>query len=298
VELRHLRYFAAVAESCHFGKAAQRLHLAQPALSQAIRQLEAELEVTLLNRTTRQVSLTPAGEFLFAEVTRLLAALDDSVTGVRRIAAGRHGLLRFGLTGTAVHSHLPIIARALRRDLPAIVLETHAGLLTSTQYEALRTGSLDLCLLRPPAVGDDVCVRIVDDEPLVLALPADHPLAPASRISVNDLRNEAFVMYTARCSTVNEAVNRACREAGFLPRRAYEAEGTAVLLAFVAAGFGVALAPAGARTMPVAGVVFRAIVGAGSVELGLAWRTDSDNPVVDAARHVIEAELGTARATR
>ena len=120
MDLRHLRYFAAVADTCHFGRAAEQLHVAQPALSYAIRQLEDELDVTLFNRTTRQVSLTPAGEFLKAEAARILAGVDDAERGVRRIAAGRSGLLRLGLTGTAAFSHLPRIARIRRQELPGV----------------------------------------------------------------------------------------------------------------------------------------------------------------------------------
>ena len=110
MELRHLRYFAAVAESCHFGKAAERLLIAQPALSQAIRNLEAELGASLFNRTTRQVSLTPAGEFLYERSRQLLAYVDDSIRGIEEIASGRTGVVRVGLVGTAAFSHLPRIA--------------------------------------------------------------------------------------------------------------------------------------------------------------------------------------------
>lgn len=298
MELRHLRYFTAVAESCHFGLAAKRLHLAQPALSQTIRQLEAELDVTLLNRTTRQVSLTPAGEFLFAEASRLLAAVDDTVRGVRRIAAGRSGLLRLGLTGTAAFSHLPRIARALRRELPGVALETHADLLTPAQCEGLRAGSLDLGLLRPPASGENVRIRVIEAEPLVLAVPSEHPLAAASSIHLTDLKDEAFVMYGVRHSTVNAAVARSCRLAGFAPRREHEAEGTSVLLALVAAGLGVSLVPSGAGALPLAGVIFREIAGAGEVALCLAWRADHDNPVVDAVVAVLEAEFALTGAAR
>ena len=133
MELRHLRYFAAVAETKHFGRAAERLHLAQPVLSQAVRQLEAELGTPLFTRTTRQVHLTPAGEFLREEVTRILAAIEDSVRGVRRIAEGRQGLLRIGFTGSAAHTQLPRIARIVKRELPGLALEIHADLLTPAQ---------------------------------------------------------------------------------------------------------------------------------------------------------------------
>lgn len=298
MELRHLRYFAAVAETCHFGQAAQRLHVAQPALSQAIRQLEAELDVTLFNRTTRQVSLTPAGEFLQAEAARVLGAVDDSIRGVRRIAAGQRGLLRLGLTGTAAFSHLPRIARVVKQELPGVALEIQADLLTPAQCEALRTGSLDLGVLRPPAVGEGLSLRTIEVEQLVLAVPADHRLAVEPVISMTDLRNEPFIAYGNRDSAVNEAVLRSCRQAGFVPHREHEAPGTAVLLALVAAGLGVAVVPGSVRALPLEGVVFRDLLDAGSIELALAWRTGAENPVVDAVVAALEAAdlLATAPA--
>ena len=118
MELRHLRYFAEVAETRHFGRAAERLHMAQPALSQSIRQLEAELGTPLFARTTRQVRLTPAGEFFRLEVARILAPVEASVRGVRRIADGRQGLVRIAFTGSAAHTELPRMARIVKRELP------------------------------------------------------------------------------------------------------------------------------------------------------------------------------------
>ncbi|NYI79123.1 LysR substrate-binding domain-containing protein [Nocardioides panzhihuensis] len=295
MELRHLRYFAAVAETCHFGQAAAQLHIAQPALSQAIRQLESELDVTLFTRTTRQVSLTPAGEFLRTEAARVLAAVDDSVRGVRRIGAGRHGLVRLGLTGTASFSHLPGIARVVKRELPEVALEIQADLLTPAQCERLQSGALDLGVLRPPAVGEGLTLRTLEVEPLALAVPLDHRLAVEPVVALADLRTEPFVAYSARDSAVNEAVLRSCREAGFVPRREHEAPSTAVLLALVAAGLGVAVVPASVRALPLEGVVFRDLLDAGSIELSLAYRTDDDNPVVDAVIEVLEAaDLFTA----
>ncbi|MER7559846.1 LysR substrate-binding domain-containing protein [Nocardioides sp. NPDC126508] len=295
MELRHLRYFAAVAETCHFGQAAAQLHIAQPALSQAIRQLESELDVTLFTRTTRQVSLTPAGEFLRTEAARVLSAIDDSVRGVRRIGAGRHGLVRLGLTGTASFSHLPGIARVVKRELPEVALEIHADLLTPAQCERLQSGALDLGVLRPPAVGEGLTLRTLEVEPLALAIPVDHRLAVEPVVAMADLRTEPFIAYSARDSAVNEAVLRSCREAGFVPRREHEAPSTAVLLALVAAGLGVAIVPASVRALPLEGVVFRDLLDAGSVELALAYRTDDDNPVVDAVIEILEAaDLFTA----
>jgi DNA-binding transcriptional LysR family regulator len=280
MELRHLRYFAAVADTCHFGRAAERLHMAQPALSQAIRQLESELGTPLLVRTTRQVSLTPAGEFLHKEAQRVLGAVEDSVRGVQRIADGRLGLIRLALTGTAALTQLPRIARVLQHRLPAVGLEIHADLLTPAQCDGLRDGSLDLGVLRPPVTGPGLAVQTLEVEPLVLALPADHRLAAEPVVTMQDLRPEGFVLYSSRHSAVNDAVLRNCEEAGFAPRREHEAPGTAVLLALVAAGLGVALVPSSVQALPLAGVVFRDVADAGSVELALAWRHDESSPIV------------------
>jgi DNA-binding transcriptional LysR family regulator len=289
MELRHLRYFAALAETCHFGQAAEHLHIAQPALSYAIRQLEAELDVTLFNRTTRQVSLTAAGEFLRDEVARILGGVDGAVRGVRRIAAGRTGLVRLGLTGTATFSHLPRIARVVKAELPGVVLEIHADVLTPVQCEQLRTGALDLGVLRPPAVGDGIALQTIEVESLVLAIAVDHRLSVEPVVSLSDLRSEPFVAYASRESAVNDAVLRACRQAGFVPHREYTAPGTAVLLALVAAGLGVAVVPESVRALPLDGVVFRDLLDAGTIELALARRSDENNPVVESVVAVLEA---------
>ncbi|MGY1663151.1 LysR substrate-binding domain-containing protein [Geodermatophilus sp. SYSU D00705] len=278
MELRHLRYFAAVADTCHFGAAAERLHIAQPALSQAIRQLEAELGATLFTRTTRQVRLTPAGRFLREEAERVLGAVEDSVSGVRRIADGRLGLVRIAFTGTAVVAQLPRIARVVKQELPGVALEIHGDVLTPAQCDRLRDGSLDLGVLRPPVSGDGLTLRTIEVEPLVLALPGDHRLASEPEIAMADLRTEGFVLYADRESAVNAAVLRSCRDAGFTLRREHEVTGTVVLLALVAAGLGIALVPASARALPVPGVTFREVPDAGSIEVALAWRPREDSP--------------------
>ncbi|MEU0467129.1 MULTISPECIES: LysR substrate-binding domain-containing protein [Amycolatopsis] len=295
MELRHLRYFTAVAETCHFGKAAERLHMAQPALSHAIRQLEAELGAPLFTRTTRQVRLTPAGEFLLGEAQRVLDTVEDSVRGVRRIADGRLGLVRVGFTGTSAFSHLPRIARAVKRDLPGVAVEVHADLLTPAQCDGLRNGDLDLAVLRPPAQGEDIDLHTLEVEPLILAVPADHRLAVEPVVSVADLRTEGFISYAAKDSVVNDAVMRSCQAAGFSPHREHEAAGTAVLLALVAGGLGIAVLPASARALPLAGVVFRDLADAGTVELALAWRRDNDSPLVRSVLEVLEAALAPQR---
>jgi DNA-binding transcriptional LysR family regulator len=291
MELRHLRYFTTVADTCHFGQAAEQLHIAQSALSYAIRQLEAELDVTLLNRTTRQVDLTAAGEFLRAEAMRILAGVEEAKRGVRRIAAGRSGLLRLGLTGSAAFSHLPRIARMVRRELPGVVLDIQADVLTPEQCDGLRSGALDLAVLRPPAIGEAIEMRVIDIEALVLAVSVDHRLSVEPVVSLNELRLEPFIAYASRDSAVNDAVLRSCRRAGFVPHREHVAPNTAALLALVAAGLGVAIVPESVRALPLDGVVFRDLLDAGTTELALAWRAGNDSPIVKSAVQVLSSAL-------
>lgn len=288
MDLRHLRHFAAVAETRHFGRAAERLHLAQPALSQSVRQLEAELGVTLLARTTRQVSLTPAGSFFHREAVRLLEGLDDTVRGVRRIAEGRSGLVRIAFTGTAAFDQLPRLARVVQQDLPGIALEIHADQLTPAQVEGLHAAHLDLGVLRPPVAGDDLELRTLASEPLVLALPSGHRLVGEPGLVLADVAYDDFVAYADAHSAVNDAFVRACRDAGFTPRREHHAPTTSVLLALVAAGLGVGVVPDSARALPLEGVVFREIVGAPRIDLALAWRREHASPLVATVVEALE----------
>jgi len=170
-----------------------------------------------------------------------------------------------------------------------VALEIQADLLTPVQCDSLRNGSLDLGVLRPPAVGEDIELRTIDVESLILAVSVDHRLSVEPVVSMADLRNEPFVAYESRDSAVNDAVLRGCRQAGFVPRRGHAAPGTAVLLALVAAGLGVAVVPASVRSLPLDGLVFRDLLDAGSIELALAWRRGEDNPVVEAVVGVLEA---------
>lgn len=280
MELRHLRYFVAVAKTCHFGQAAAELHIAQPALSQAIRQLEAELGAELLVRTTRQARLTPAGELLQREAQRILNDVDTTIEDVRHVASGRLGVLRLGLTGTAAVSHLPQIARVLRAALPDLSLDIYADLLTPTQCDSLRDGVLDLGVLRPPTTGKGIASRVIAVEPLRLALPAGHRLLDLETIAMIDLADEAFVLYDKPSSAVNLATLRSCERAGFAPTSVHRAPDTPVVLSLVAAGVGIALVPDGAGRTTERDIVFRDVTGAEHVELALAWREGDPSAVV------------------
>lgn len=288
MDLKQLRYFDAVAETCHFGQAAERLHLAQPALSQAVRRLEAELGVVLLQRTTRQVALTPAGEFFHQETRRILGDLDASVAGVRSIAEGSRGLLRVGFTGTSAFTELSRLARLVKHALPGVVLDVQADLLTPAQVERLLDGRLDLGVLRGPVADGRLQSRTLRREPLVLALPADHRLVPEPALEVIDVSADDFVAYADPRSAVNEAMLSSCRRAGFSPLVTHRAPGTAALLALVAAGLGVALVPRSVRGMQLAGVVYRDVADVATIDLSLAWRTDDASALVSTALDVLE----------
>jgi DNA-binding transcriptional LysR family regulator len=281
MELRHLRYFVAVAEARHFGQAAKRLQMAQPPLSQAIRRLETELGVELLIRTTRRVQLTPAGATFYDDAVRMLSLAEESVRRVGHYAEGRHGVLRVGVTGSAAFSELPRIARVVERDLPGVALEVAPELLTRAQEQALVESQIDVGVLRPPVFAPQLSCRLLDRTGFLLALPERHRLAGEAVVDLAALAGESFVTYPqASQSVVNDAVVRSCHAAGFTPRREHEAAETSTLLALVAAGLGVALVPESVRVLRLDGVVYTAVTGTEILGLGLAWRTADDSPLL------------------
>ncbi|WP_030421417.1 LysR substrate-binding domain-containing protein [Streptomyces sp. SCSIO 75703] len=289
MELRHLRYFVAVAETRHFGKAAEQLHMAQPPLSQAIRRLEKELGVELLRRTTRQVSLTGAGEVFRTDAQRILKAVDEAVARVGRFAAGAEGVLRIGLTGSAAYRQLPTLARLMKREMPQVMLEVHTEMLTPAQESGLIERRLDIGVLRPPVRLDGIAHRPLDNEALVAVVPERHRLAGADTVRIDELRHEDFIMYAATLgSVVNDAVVRACLASGFYPHRAYEVTETSAALALVAAGLGIAVLPDSIRAAPREGVLCKDIEDALSIPLALAWREDDDSPLLHSLLTVLE----------
>ena len=289
MELRHLRYFVAVAEERHFGRAAERLHIAQPPLSQQIRRLEAELGEPLLYRTTRSVELSPAGTVLLERAREILAAVDAAVEDARRAARGEYGRLAIGFTGSSTYELLPSLAVALRRELPGVVLDLRGELLTPAQVERLVDGTLDLGLLRPPVHERDLDVEVLRSEPLIAVLPESHRLAAADAVPLDELASEPFVTYPSHFrSVLHDAVEDACAAHGFKPLTAHEVSETATLVSFVAAGLGVSLVPASVGNMTVRGAIYRPLADdATRVELAVAWRSDDDRPVLSRALDVI-----------
>ncbi|MDN5895043.1 MAG: LysR substrate-binding domain-containing protein [Nocardioides sp.] len=282
MELRHLRYFVAVAEECHFGRAAERLHMAQPPLSQQIRQLEKELGVSLLHRTTRKVSLTLAGERYLERARAILAEVDRAGLEAARVDAGEVGRVSIGFIGSATYALLPTLARRLRETFPEIEFDFTGEMLTPRQVTALLDGSIDIALMRTPVQEEEIDVRVVRREPLVVALPENHPLAARESIRVAELKDEPFITYPSEHrSLLHDAVLSAAQRAGFQPRRAAQVGETSTMVVFVAAGLGVAVVPEPVAALQLPGVVFKPLTGAGSVELAIGRHAGRRTSVVD-----------------
>lgn len=298
MELRHLRYFVAVAEERHFGRAAERLHIAQSPLSQQIRTLEAELGGPLFERTTRRVELTPAGEILLGRARTVLASADAAAEDTRRAARGELGQLSIGFTGSTTYALLPPVAAGLRDALPGVKLQLHGEMVTPAQVAGLLGGSLDLGILRPPVHSAELAVEVIRSEPMIAVLPATHRLAAEEKVRLADLADEPFVRYAAHLRTVlNDFVDEACAAAGFTPQVALEVTETATLVSFVAGGIGVALVPESVSGMTVNGAVYRPLRGAAPrIQIALAWRKDDESRILARALRVVRAR--TRRVTR
>lgn len=284
MELRHLRYFVAVAEQRHFGRAADRLHMAQPPLSQQIRQLEAELGVTLLTRTTRRVDLTPAGAAYLDHARAILAAVDEAGEEAGRIAAGRTGRLTVGCVGSATYSLLPALAKALRSELPDVEFGFRGEMLSPDQVTALHDGTLDLALLRPLSETSGLTVRDVRRERLLVALPSEHRYATRKRLRIADLTGEDLIVHAGGGrSAMHSVVHDLFKEAEVAFQVAHQVAETSTLVTFVAAGLGVAIVPEPTAALRVPGVDYVPLVGTPGIDLVVATREGDENPVLTRA---------------
>lgn len=295
MELRHFRYFVAVAEELHFGRAARRLNVVQPALSQQVKQLEQLLGVVLLARTKRRVALTEAGRAFLLEARRTLFNAEQSVLAARSAAAGDVGRLRVGYVDLATWSVLPGVLRTYRRRFPRVELvltELHR----EPQREALLRGDLDVGFFSLTSPHDGLTgARMVDDR-LVVALPRHHRLARYRRIRIDQLRNEPWVLYPRHMKTMYvELVLSACAAARFAPRVVQEASQMHTLRALVSAGFGVTLLPGAVATPSSREIAIRTLAGAASPRLPLdvIWREGDLSPA--GTQFVAVARSVTAR---
>ena len=293
MEIRLLRSFVAVAEERHFGRAAERLHMAQPPLSQQIRRLEVQLGVTLLHRTTRSVELAPAGEVLLVRAREILAAVDSAVEDTLRAARGEFGRLAVGFTGSATYALLPQVAAALRGALPGVVLDLRGELLTPAQVEGLLAGTLDLGLCARPFASASWPSRSSAASRSSRCCRRAHRLAAAARCrsrSWPPSRSWSTRRISARSPTTPS--RRRARPTGSCrasrsrcPRRRRSSASSRP-------GVGVSLVPASVRHMTVEGAVYRPLVGeAAAVELGLAWRRENATTMLERALEVVRRDL-------
>ena len=292
MDLRRLRYFVAVAEELHFGRAAQRLNISQPPLSVQIRTLEREIGAPLLIRTQRRVELTEAGRVLLEEARRLLGQAEAAVIHVRRAAEGTVGRLTIGFVSTVDYSILPLLVRRFRQKYPGITLKL-LELTGDRQQALLQSGELDLGLSILPSPASDLTMRPVFREPLIAAVPASHPLAARRRAALRSLAAEPFIQFPRDLAPgLYDLAIAACQKAGFTPNLSQEAIQMQTILGLVAAGLGVAVVPRCMSKLQRADVHYLSLDARGfEVETVALWHSDNRAPALAA----LIAELPAVR---
>ncbi len=285
VELRHFRYFLAVAETLHFGRAAQRLAISQPPLSVAIAQLEQQLQVRLFERNSKGVRLTAAGQSLRLTAQRLLAQVDDAAVQARDAAAGIAGQVRVGFVGSMLYRGLPQALADYQQAHPAVRV-TLAEANTQTQVGQLLCDELDLGFVHTSRLPDALQSELALAEPFVCCLPQGHARAAARQLSLSELRSEAFVLFARSVSPdYHEAILGICAQAGFTPSVRHEVRHWLAVVSWVAQGLGVALVPRAMSRCGLPGAVFVPLREQTALsESYLVWRREGFNP---AAHHCI-----------
>ena len=296
MEIRWLEAFVAVAEELHFGRAATRLQLAQSPLSQTIRKLERELGVTLFDRSTRSVALTPAGGALLPHAHRVFEELELARQSTRAVSGVFYGTVSIGFSGALNHLTLPPLTRAVRQRYPEVTLKLVGRVMTRDGVEQVERGSLDLAFVALPLEPSPlVRTRLIAREPLGVALPVDHALAGAPAVALVDLAGDGFITTPhALGSGLQEAGLQACVNAGFRPRVVQEITDPFMILTLVAAGVGVALVPTGVADVMPSGAVFVPLRGEPTHLLSaLAWSAENPSAVLRAVLAVADEVLPT-----
>ncbi|MBX2864781.1 MAG: LysR family transcriptional regulator [Leptolyngbyaceae cyanobacterium MAG.088] len=282
MELRHIRYFLAVAEELHFGRAAKRLKMAQPPLSQQIKQLETELGVQLFSRTRRNVSLTAAGQVLKQEAHQLLQQLEQAVSKTQQASRGEVGRLEIAFVSSAMYSLLPDYLKQFREQYPHIDLVLHE-LSTQEQIQRLLDNRLDLGFMRPPVDQKILHAQSVLQESLVAALPLNHKLSSKKHISIKELQGELFILFPRTMATrLYDQIVSLCHQGGFSPNVVQQATQMQTILSLVTAELGVAIVPASLRNLKRQGVCFLPFTETTpQAEVCMVWRQDQSLPVVE-----------------
>lgn len=286
LETRQLQYFATVAEERHFGKAAEKLNLAQPYLSQQIRKLERQLGTTLLNRTTRTVSLTAAGSHLLEEARRVLSELDALSTEVRLIGEGLKGPLRVGFTGSTTYGAMPQVVRRTADAAPLLQLSVSGEMITPRLVAQLLDRSIDIALLRSSTSVAGLSYTVIGQEPCILAVPGGSPLVDLETITAAEISQHSLVGYPEN-SVMSATTTAFLAEHLTVPTYSIRASETSTLMSLVAAGLGPAIVPHSAAALEIPGVRFRSIAQRPQTELALAWRTNEETQSITRMARII-----------
>jgi DNA-binding transcriptional LysR family regulator len=288
IDIRHMRYFQAVAQELHFGRAAARLCIAQPALSRQIQQLEEEIGTPLLRRTQRRVELLAAGQVFLDRTNLILGEVERAVIDARRTGAGQYGRLSVGFIHSSTYGLLPSIIERFRHLYPDIELELHE-MPIAEQHVALTRGVIDIGLLRPQPAPAGLEIQAVLEDPFLVAVPHTHPLAKRQSIRLKELAGEPMVMFPQRGSPLfHSRIMAMCERAGFTPRVVQQATQIHTVAGLVGAGIGLAIMPGTVCNLQPRGVHFLEILDRPEpVHVALGWlRTKEDMPAVRSFRQV------------
>ncbi len=300
MELRHIRYFIAVAEELHMGRAAKRLHISQPPLSMQIAALESELGLKLFSRLNRRLTLTAAGSEFLRHAYHVLDDVSLAAASAKRGETGESGSLSVGFVAAFSYSYLPTILQAYRTAFPGVALALHetAG---DQQQGALRAGRLDIGFLRPPIAAEELYSEVILRESFVVAFPEGHelfsdPVSPAS------LKDERFIMNRQRPGwRVRDQTIELCRNAGFAPKIAHEALELHTLIGLVSGGLGVAIVPTSAKFLGIRGVQYASMSPGGmspEAEIAMVWRRDDQSPQVGNFRTITTRVMNRPRSRK
>ncbi|AHE52086.1 LysR substrate-binding domain-containing protein [Sphingomonas sanxanigenens] len=297
MELRHLRYAICVADEMHFGRAAARLGISQPPLSQQIRALEEELGVTLFERTSRRVLLTEPGRLFVEEARKAVAQVEHAVDQARRAASGEIGTLAVGVVASApLIETIASAFRAFRERHPRIRLALRE-LNLDDQMDALIGGQLDIAFVRGldmPVLAEGLSARMLIEEDLIVALRDDHPLAERPLLGIADLADQPFVLYErALGAGFNDHIAKLCRAAGFTLNVIQETGGLATLLGLVSAGFGVTVIARSLAAIHIEGLAYRPLKDSDAISR--LWIVTHDSPSVCCRRFLDILEGCSAR---
>lgn len=302
MEIRHLRYFVAVAEELSFSRAAERLHIAQPPLSQQIRHLEAELGLQLIARDTRPLRLTEAGRFFKSQALDIIAKLEEAMAGARRIGRGQSGWLGVGYIGSAMNELLPPVMHRFHDEHPGLEVMLFE-MLYEEQASALLDHRIHVGLSRASLGTETLVEELLYEEPMSVAVPINHPLAARSEVFIADLADEPVVHYAGRSfrGVESDYLRAIFRSAGIEPKIAVEAKNVDSALGLVAAGLGIAMTAASFVHGQRPGVRFLAIGGdSPCVPMRAVYRAQEQSPAVQAFLKIVREEAalvaGVARA--